>query len=94
VSVSQRFKRGILDTSTVILLARIEDPSSLPEEPLTTAVTLAELSVGPLVTDDPDGRAARQAHVQQLETDFEPSVVWPPRCGVRGVRPPRAPTTR
>lgn len=67
-----RFTRGILDTSTVILLARIEDPSVLPEEPLTTTVTLAELSVGPLVTDDPNERVARQAHVQQVEADFDP----------------------
>lgn len=44
----------------------------LPEEPLTTAVTLAELSVGPLVAEDPDERAARQAHVQQAEADFDP----------------------
>jgi tRNA(fMet)-specific endonuclease VapC len=72
VSVPQRFKRGILDTSTVILLTKIEDPSVLPEEPLTTTVTLAELSVGPLLTDDPDERAARQAHVQQAEADFDP----------------------
>jgi predicted nucleic acid-binding protein len=64
--------RGILDTSAVILLSRIEDPSLLPEEPLTTAVTLAELSVGPLITDDPTVRVARQAHVQQLEADFHP----------------------
>ena len=41
--------RGILDTSTVVLLERIEDPRSLPPEPLITAITLAELSVGPLV---------------------------------------------
>lgn len=54
------------------LLARIEDASVLPEQPLTTAVTLAELSVGPLVTDDPDESAARQAHVQQAEADFDP----------------------
>jgi tRNA(fMet)-specific endonuclease VapC len=72
VSVPQRCKRGILDTSTVILLGRIEDPSVLPEEPLTTAVTLAELSVGPLVADDPNERAARQAHLQQAEADFDP----------------------
>jgi tRNA(fMet)-specific endonuclease VapC len=65
-------QRGILDTSTVILLSRIEDPSLLPGEPLTTAVTLAELSVGPLVTDDTAERAARQAHVQRVETDFDP----------------------
>lgn len=31
-----RHKRGILDTSTVILLRRIEEPSTLPEEPLIT----------------------------------------------------------
>jgi tRNA(fMet)-specific endonuclease VapC len=72
VSVSQSSKCGILDTSVVILLSRIKDPSVLPEEPLTTAVTLAELSVGPLVANDPDERAARQAHVQQAEADFDP----------------------
>ncbi len=41
--------RGVLDTSTVILLPRLRDPELLPTEPLITAVTLAELSVGPLV---------------------------------------------
>jgi hypothetical protein len=35
-------------------------------------VTLAELSVGPLVTDDEHERAVRQAHVQQAEADFDP----------------------
>lgn len=64
--------RGVLDTSTVILLNRIVDPSVLPPEPLITAVTLAELSVGPLVTDDETERAARQAHLQQAEADFDP----------------------
>ena len=64
--------RGVLDTSTVIMLSRITDSSSLPAEPMITAVTLAELSVGPLVTDDATERAARQAHVQQAEADFDP----------------------
>ncbi|HEY2217070.1 MAG TPA: type II toxin-antitoxin system VapC family toxin [Solirubrobacteraceae bacterium] len=64
--------RGVLDTSTVILLNRITDASALPPEPLITAVTLAELSVGPLVTDDEAERAARQAHLQQAEADFNP----------------------
>lgn len=64
--------RGILDTSTVIMLSRITDPASLPAEPLITAVTLAELSVGPLVANDDTERAARQAHVQQAEADFDP----------------------
>jgi len=64
--------RGVLDTSTVILLSRIEDPESLPREPMITAVTLAELSVGPLVADTHEERAARQAHLQQAEADFHP----------------------
>lgn len=65
-------RRGVLDTSTLLLLNRIEDRSTLPDEPLITAVTLAELSVGPLVADDEDERAARQAHLQQAESDFDP----------------------
>ena len=67
-----RHPRGILDTSAVIQLVRITDAASLPEEPLITAVTLAELSVGPLVTTDEHDREARQAHLQQAEADFEP----------------------
>jgi tRNA(fMet)-specific endonuclease VapC len=64
--------RGILDTSTLILLGRITDVAALPEEPLITAVTLAELSVGPLVATSDGERAARQAHLQAAESDFEP----------------------
>jgi len=64
--------RGVLDTSTVILLSRLTDAASLPEEPLITAVTLAELSVGPLVASTDEERAARQAHLQQAEADFDP----------------------
>ena len=37
-----------------------------------TAVTLAELAVGPLVTSDEGERARRQAHLQQAEADFSP----------------------
>ena len=71
VEASQQ-RRGVLDTSTVIMLSRIEDPASLPVEPVITAVTLAELSVGPLVAATDEERAARQAHVQQAEADFDP----------------------
>ena len=64
---------GILDTSTLILLGRIDETTdTLPSEPLITAITLAELSVGPLVAAEDDERAARQAHLQQAEADFEP----------------------
>jgi tRNA(fMet)-specific endonuclease VapC len=69
VSVSER---GLLDTSTVILLGRMTDPSLLPDEPVISAITLAELSVGPLITDDPDERGGRQAHLQLAESDFDP----------------------
>jgi predicted nucleic acid-binding protein len=67
-----RHERGVLDTSTVILLPRLDDPEALPVEPLITAITLAELTVGPLVASTDEERAARQAHVQQAEADFEP----------------------
>lgn len=62
---------GLLDTSTVILLGRIS-PDDLPDEILISSITLAELSVGPLVATNESDRAARQAHLQQAEADFEP----------------------
>lgn len=67
-----RHQRGVLDTNAVILLPRMKNPASLPVEPLITAVTLAELSVGPLVAASDRERAARQAQVQQAEADFDP----------------------
>jgi tRNA(fMet)-specific endonuclease VapC len=65
-------REGLLDTSTLLLLPRIEDVSVLPEIPLISVITLAELSVGPLVTDDERERARRTAQVQQAEADFDP----------------------
>jgi tRNA(fMet)-specific endonuclease VapC len=70
--VGQRRVQGVLDTSVVIAMRDITDPSALPEEPLITTVTLAELSAGPLVARDDRERAARQAHLQQAEADFDP----------------------
>jgi hypothetical protein len=66
-----RWDRGILDTSTLILSDRIA-PSALPVEPVITAITLAELSVGPLVARDETEQAARQARLQHTETTFDP----------------------
>jgi len=63
---------GLLDTSTLLLLPLLTDAAVLPDVPLISAVTLAELSVGPLVTDDDAERARRVAQVQQAEADFEP----------------------
>jgi predicted nucleic acid-binding protein len=65
-------QRGILDTSTVILMEGFTDAGALPAEPLITAVTLAELSVGPLAAKGENERVARQARLQQAEADFEP----------------------
>ena len=64
-------RRGVVDTSTVVLLAGI-DPLQLPEEPVITTVTLAELSVGPLVATNDRERTRRQAHVQAAEASFVP----------------------
>jgi predicted nucleic acid-binding protein len=72
LKADQRFERGVLDTSTVLLLPGIDDPEFLPLEPLITVATLAELSVGPLVANTEEERVARQAHLQQAEADFDP----------------------
>lgn len=63
---------GLLDTSTLILLPRLRDASRLPDQPMISAITLAELSVGPLVATTEADRAARLAHLQQAEADFDP----------------------
>jgi predicted nucleic acid-binding protein len=63
--------RGLLDTSTVILLPRLSDPALLPELPTISAVTLAELSVGPLLAASDEQRALRLAELQQAEADFD-----------------------
>lgn len=63
--------QGLLDTSAVIDLADL-DPDSLPLEPLICTITLAELSVGPLVAKTVEEQTARQLLLQQAEADFEP----------------------
>lgn len=62
---------GVIDTNVIVLLGRLR-VEQLPGEPVITAVTLAELSVGPLVTDDPVERAARQSRLQETESAFDP----------------------
>lgn len=69
--MSERHPVGLLDTSTLILLPRLNDPNVLPDEALISAVTLAELSVGPLVAAGRE-RESRQAVLQQAEADFVP----------------------
>ncbi|GAB2481393.1 hypothetical protein GCM10027030_14290 [Luteococcus sediminum] len=62
---------GLLDTNLVIDLARVT-PEDLPEVPLISTVTLAELSIGPLLASDPTERARRQQVLQLAEASFDP----------------------
>lgn len=66
-----RHRRGVLDTSVVIELERV-DPSSLPEELATSAITMAELAAGPHATEDVEERARRQDRLQRAEAAFDP----------------------
>jgi predicted nucleic acid-binding protein len=64
-------RRGLLDTSVVIALGSL-DPASLPDVCLISAVTLAELTAGPLVAAAVRERAIRQARLQAVERSFDP----------------------
>jgi len=64
-------RRGIIDTSVVIDLERV-DPAGLPSELAISAVTLAELAAGPHATADAAERARRQDRLQRTEATFEP----------------------
>jgi predicted nucleic acid-binding protein len=66
-----RRTRGLLDTSVVIDLERI-DAGSLPDEAAISSVTLAELAAGTHATDDPAERARRQDRLQRAEATFAP----------------------
>jgi predicted nucleic acid-binding protein len=70
--VNDRVRRGVIDTSVIIFLRRLRGDPALPAESLVSTVTLAELSVGPLLARDGAERAVRQGHLQQAESDFEP----------------------
>lgn len=67
-----RAATGLLDTSVLILLPRLRDASVLPMRPMVSAISLAELTVGPLLARAEEDRAVRQAHLQQVEADFDP----------------------
>lgn len=66
-----RRPRGLLDTSVIIDLERL-DPEHLPIESAVSAITMAELAAGPHATGDPDERARRQDRLQRAEAVFDP----------------------
>ena len=69
-----RHPRGLVDTSVVIALERV-DPTDLPAEIAVSAITMAELAAGPHATADPAERARRQDRLQRAEAVFEPLPV-------------------
>jgi predicted nucleic acid-binding protein len=69
--VSSRHPQGLLDTDVIVHLPLIE-PRELPVESAISSVTLAELSAGPLATDDPVERVARIGRLQRVEATFHP----------------------
>jgi len=71
IAHEQRRPRGILDTSVVIDLERL-DPERLPIESAVSAITMAELAAGPHATADVDERARRQDRLQRAEAMFDP----------------------
>jgi hypothetical protein len=55
----------------VILLGRL-DSASLPSTPLISAVTFAELAIGPLLASSEEERAVRAANLSLAQRAFEP----------------------
>ena len=66
--------RGLIDTSVIIDLERIER-ADLPLELAVSAITMAELAAGPHATAEPAERARRQDRLQRAEATFEPLPV-------------------
>jgi len=66
-----RARRGVIDTSVVIDLERLE-AAQLPLELAVSAITMAELAAGTHATIDAEERARRQDRLQRAEAAFDP----------------------
>ena len=62
---------GLVDTNIIIHLGEL-DRALLPDVLVVSAVTVAELSAGPHLTDDVAERGRRIAVLQHVEAAFEP----------------------
>lgn len=71
-------ERGLIDTSVAVDLATI-DRNSLPAIVAVSALTLAELVIGPPGAPDELTRAKRQQHLQCVEASVEP-LPFDTRC--------------
>ncbi|MDA8309162.1 MAG: type II toxin-antitoxin system VapC family toxin [Actinomycetota bacterium] len=68
--MAERPARGLIDTSVVLDLERL-DPEGLPIELAISALTLAELAAGPHVASDAKERGVRQDRLQRTEATFD-----------------------
>ncbi|SEF28655.1 hypothetical protein SAMN05421837_104257 [Amycolatopsis pretoriensis] len=69
--MAERHVAGVLDTCTYIELDTL-DPQSLPDFPEITAVTMAELYQGVVMTVDPATKAMRNEQLGAAIVEFTP----------------------
>jgi len=69
--MSETLSRGLLDTSVVIDIGAV-DNSLLPDVTAISAITVAELAVGPHATHDEFERAVRQHRLQWVVVRWDP----------------------
>lgn len=70
-ALAAEHEAAVVDTNVVAAL-RLYDRAQFPPAILITAVTLGELSYGPLAAGDPVRRAGRMAVLQHAEATFDP----------------------
>ncbi|WP_370969550.1 type II toxin-antitoxin system VapC family toxin [Amycolatopsis sp. cg9] len=69
--MADRHATGVLDTCTYLELGSL-DPATLPEFPEITAVTMAELHQGVVMTADPATKAIRNEQLGAAIAEFTP----------------------
>jgi len=63
--------KGLLDTSVFVAREQERPLGALPEDNAVSVITVGELRLGVLMSDDPDDRARRLATVTDVEREFE-----------------------
>lgn len=74
----------LLDTSVVLDIADPAVLDALPDATAISVITMAELSAGPLLTDDLAERTRRQGHLQEVAALFDPLPVDAPAARAFG----------
>ncbi len=65
----------LLDTSVVLDLEDTDVAGALPTGTSISVVTLAELTAGPLMTDDPLERTRRRQRLRKIEAAYDPITI-------------------